>query len=147
MQARALQYNLAGTSNVPIVTGCIPFAAVFRYLGAHMHHSLSDLHDVQHRITSAGAMFGSLKSTLCAHQVNLTLKGKIYQTLVVNTLLYGCEAWALTAETRRMLASFHGRCVIYACVGPGMLLGWMRPGSHGIFAQAGYLQKAAAATL
>ena len=56
-------------------------------------------------------MFGSLKSTLCARQVKLTLKGKIYRTLVVSILLYGCEAWALTAETRRMLVSFHGQCV------------------------------------
>jgi len=108
---RLEQYDLADTSNVLIATGFIPFTAVFRYLGTHVHHSLSDLHDVQHRITSAGAMFGSLKSTLCARQVKLTLKGKIYRTLVVSILLYGCEAWALTAETRRMLVSFHGRCV------------------------------------
>ena len=94
--------NLADTSNVSIATDFIPFAAVFRYLGTHMHHSPSDLHDVQRRITSAGAMFGSLKSTLCAHQVNL--KAKVYRTLVVSILLYGCEAWALTAHrcVRRM---------------------------------------------
>ena len=62
-------------------------------------------------LCAAGAMFGSLKSTLCARQVKLTLKGKIYRTLVVSILLYGCESWALTAETRRMLVSFHRRCV------------------------------------
>ena len=75
---RLEQYNLADTSNVSIATGFIPFAAVFWYVGTHMHHSLSDLHDVQHRITSAGAMFGSLKGTLCARKAKLTLKGKIY---------------------------------------------------------------------
>ena len=74
---RLEHYNLADTSSVPTATGFIPFAAVFWYLGTHMHHSLSDLHDVQERITSAGAMFGSFKSTLCARRVHLTLKGKI----------------------------------------------------------------------
>ena len=73
--------------------------------------SLSDLHDVQHRITSAGAMFSCLKSTLCACKVNLTLKSKIYRTLVVSILLYRPGAWVLMAETCRVLASFRGRCV------------------------------------
>ena len=108
---RLERYGSLDTSNIPIATGFIPFTEVFRYLGTHIHHSLTDLHDVQHRITVAGAMFGSLKSTLCARQVKLTLKGKIYRTLVVSILLYGCESWALTAEARRMLVSFHRRCV------------------------------------
>ena len=56
-------------------------------------------------------LIGSLKGTFCARQVNLTLTGMIYRTLAVGTLLYGDEAWALAAETRRMLASFHGRCM------------------------------------
>ena len=56
-------------------------------------------------------LFCFFKSTLCTCQVNLTLKGKIYPILVVSILLYGCEAWALTAETCRMLVFFHGRCV------------------------------------
>ena len=62
---RLKQCNVADTSNVSIATGFIPFAAVFQYLGTHMHHFLSDLHDMQHRITPAGVMFGSLTSTLC----------------------------------------------------------------------------------
>ena len=37
--------------------------------------------------------------------------------------------------------------MISACIGQGMLLGWMRPGSRGVFSQAGYLQNAAAAAL
>ena len=41
----------------------------------------------------------------------LLLKARYHRILVVSFLLYGCEAWTLTAETRQMLASFYGRCV------------------------------------
>ena len=64
-----------------------------------------------HRITSAGAMFGSLSCTLCARHVSLTRKGRIYSSLVLSILLYGCESWALTADLRQKVTSFHNKCV------------------------------------
>ena len=104
-------YNSADLSDVSIASSFVPFTPAFKYLGSQIHHSLSDAHDVQQRIASASAMFGSLKSTLCARHVQLKLKGKIYRSLVVSILLYGCEAWALTAELRWQLIAFHRRCV------------------------------------
>ena len=77
-----------------------------------MHHSPSDWHDVQHRITSAGAMFGSLGGALCACQVKLTPKGKTYLALVVSTpavRLRGIGPWRL--KRAPVPAPFHGRRV------------------------------------
>ena len=48
-------YDTADTSNIPVASGFVPFSLVFRYLGANIHHSLSDEYDVLHRIASAGA--------------------------------------------------------------------------------------------
>jgi hypothetical protein len=41
----------------------------------------------------------------------LASKGKLYSTLVLNLLLYGCENWVLTAPLRQRLNLFHNRCV------------------------------------
>jgi hypothetical protein len=41
----------------------------------------------------------------------LVSKGKLYSTLVLNLLLYGCENWVLTAPLRQRLNTFHNRCV------------------------------------
>ena len=59
----------------------------------------------------ASAIFGSLKSSLCARRMSFDRKGRIFGTLVHSILLYGCEAWALTAELYRLILSFHNRCV------------------------------------
>ena len=48
------------------VVGFVPFTDVFRYLGSHVHWTLSDEFDVQHRISAASAAFGALSSTLCS---------------------------------------------------------------------------------
>jgi hypothetical protein len=51
-----------------------------------------------------GQSFGS-------RSLPLVSKGKLYSTLVLNLLLYGCENWVLTAPLRQRLNAFHNRCV------------------------------------
>ena len=38
-------------------------------------------------------------------------KGRIYTSLVLGILLYGCESWVLTTVLRNKLKAFHNRCV------------------------------------
>ena len=45
------------------------------------------------------------KSSMC-----LTVKVKLYKLLVLSILLYGCEAWTLTAETQRRIRAFESKC-------------------------------------
>ena len=97
------------------VVGFVPFSEVFRYLGSHIHWSLSDEFDVKHRITSANGAFGALSSTLCDRRVNYALKGKIYCTLVFSILLYGSECWALSQALVQQLQTFHNKCVRKMC--------------------------------
>jgi hypothetical protein len=41
----------------------------------------------------------------------LVSKGKLYSTLVLNLLLYGCENWVLTVPLHQRLSTFRSRCV------------------------------------
>ena len=97
------------------VVGFVPFTDVFRYLGSHVHWTLSDEFDVQHRISAASAAFGALSSTLCSRRVNSTLRGQIYSTLVCSILLYGSECWALSQALVQQLQAFHNKCVRRMC--------------------------------
>ena len=90
-------------------------ADVFRYLGSHVHWTLSDEFDIQHRISAASAAFGALSSTLCSRRVNSTLRGQIYSTLVCSILLYGSECWALSQALVQQLQAFHNKCVRRMC--------------------------------
>jgi hypothetical protein len=51
-----------------------------------------------------GQSFGS-------RSLPLVSRGKLYSTLVLNLLLYGCENWLLTAPLRQRLNTFHNCCV------------------------------------
>jgi hypothetical protein len=108
-------YSQADTSNISVANGFVPFTEQFRYLGSLIHYSLSDELDVDHRISAAGAAFGSLSCILCARRTSYTRKGQIYQVLVQSILLYGSECWALSAALLRKLISFHSKCVRRMC--------------------------------
>ena len=108
---KASLYGAGDTSNISIAGGFIPFTEKFRYLGSHIHFSLSDRHEIELRISSASAMFGSLRSTLCARKVSLPRKGRSLSVPVHSIRLYGSEAWALTRELFGLLLSFHNKCV------------------------------------
>ena len=94
----------------------MPFTDVFCYLGSHVHWTLSDEFDVQHRISAASAAFGALSSTLSSRQVSSTPRGQIYSTLVCSTLLYGSECWALSQALVQQLQLFYNKCVRRMCV-------------------------------
>ena len=46
-----------------------------------------------------------------SHSLRLSTKIQVYRTIVVPTLLYGAETWALYREQIRLLERFHQRCL------------------------------------
>ena len=42
--------------------------------------------------------------------MGLDVKVKLYKSLVVSIVLYGCEAWTLTADTQRRIRAFENKC-------------------------------------
>ena len=63
--------------------------------------SLTDDAEITNRIRSAAAAFGSLQrwvfgQSFGSKSLPLSSKGKLYRSLVLGILLYGCESWVLT---------------------------------------------------
>ena len=94
----------------------IQFTAAIKYLGIVVHRSLDGADPVMARIAAANAAFGALsKPLLRAKHVSAHVKGRIYERMVLSTLLYGSEAWTLTSESWRALRHFHNtkvRCMV-----------------------------------
>jgi hypothetical protein len=85
-------------------------------LGAISSSSLSDDEEITQRLRSAAAAFGCLRKwvfgqSFGSRSLPLVSRGKLYSTLVLNLLLYGCENWMLTAPLRQRLNTFHSRCI------------------------------------
>jgi len=100
--------------------GIVTFTQRFRYLGSILDGSLSDEPEVVHRVQAATAAFARLKQTVFNTDLGNSplpsrTRGKIYNSLVLGILLYGCESWVLTEMLRAKLEAFHNRCVRAMC--------------------------------
>jgi hypothetical protein len=97
-------------------TGFISFTKEFRYLGSIIHYSLTSDADVYARIAAAGKAFGALRTCIFRNKrVSESMKGRVYNALVLSILLYGCESWCMTTKLLASLRTFHRQCVRAMC--------------------------------
>jgi hypothetical protein len=65
----------------------IDFTTEFKYLGSIVHHFLNSDADVDKRIRSASAAFGSLENILTNKYIDLEVKESVYEALCLSILL------------------------------------------------------------
>jgi hypothetical protein len=92
-------------------------AAKFRYLGTtladqnHMHE------EIKGRLNLRNACYHSVQSLLSSHLLSRKLKVKMYKTIILPVVLYGCETWSLTLREEHTLRVFEKR-VLRRIFGP-----------------------------
>ena len=88
------------------------FCERFKYLGSWITYDLSDDFDVNCRINAARQQFYAWRLGIFQNRdMPLEIRVKFYKAVIVNTLLWGCETWGMTARHRRQLESFHHTCL------------------------------------
>jgi hypothetical protein len=59
----------------------------------------NDIHDeIKSRLNSGNACYHSAQSLLSSRLISKNLKIKIYKTVILPVVLYGCETWSLTLK-------------------------------------------------
>ena len=81
----------------------------FKYLGVLLSKDGKSTTEVKARIGMATAAMTKL-NVIWKSGINLAIKLKLYKTLVTSILLYGCEAWTLTAELEKRIRTFENKC-------------------------------------
>ena len=81
----------------------------FKYLGAIIAKDGCSDTEIKARLGAATAAMSRLKTIWKSNNIHLTTKMKLYKTLVLSILLYGCESWTLTAEMQRKLQAFENK--------------------------------------
>jgi hypothetical protein len=78
-----------------------------------------DIHDeIKSRLNSGNACYYSAQNLLSSCFISKNLKIKIYKTLILPVVLYGCETWSLTLrEEEHRLRVFENR-VLRRIFGP-----------------------------
>ena len=84
----------------------------FGYLGSTLSRSVKIDEEVSYRIARASAAFGRLRDTVWERRgLTRETKLKVYQAVVLPSLLYACEAWTTYSRHIKQSNAFHMRCL------------------------------------
>ena len=84
----------------------------FTYLGSVVHNNGGSRQEVLRRIGLAHGVMDSLSTSIwrCRYLCRRT-KIRIFKSLVVPVLLYGCETWTLNTDLKRRIDAFGTKCL------------------------------------
>ena len=65
----------------------------FKYLGTTLTDQNSIQQEIKRRLNSGNACYHSVQNLLSSRLLSKNLKIKIYRTIILPVVLYGCETW------------------------------------------------------
>jgi hypothetical protein len=66
--------------------------AQFRYLGTTITNENLIQEEIERRLNSGNACYHSVQNLLSSHLLSKNIKVRIYKTIILPEVLYGCEA-------------------------------------------------------
>ena len=89
----------------------------FKYLGMTLTNQNSMQEEIKSRLKSGNACYHSVQNLFSSSLLSRNLKIKIYTTIILPVVLYGCESWSLTLREEHRLRVFENR-VLRRIFGP-----------------------------
>jgi hypothetical protein len=91
--------------------------AKFRYLGTTLTDKNVMCKEIKSRLNSGNACYHSVHSLLSSRLLSRNVQVKIYKTIILQVVLYGCETWSHTLRGEHSLTVFENR-VLRRIFGP-----------------------------
>ncbi|KAJ4439144.1 hypothetical protein ANN_15101 [Periplaneta americana] len=97
--------------NGTITVGDLSFEEVekFKYLGATVTNINDTREEIKRRINMGNACYYSVEKLLSSSLLSKKLKVRIYKTVILPVVLYGCETWTLTLREEQRLKVFENK--------------------------------------
>jgi hypothetical protein len=81
----------------------------FKYLGTTLTKQNDIYDEIKSRLNSGNACYYSVQNLFSSRLISKDLKIKIYKTVILPVMLYGCETWSLTLREEHRLRVFENR--------------------------------------
>jgi hypothetical protein len=81
----------------------------FKYLGTTVTNQNLIQEEIKKRLNSGNACYHSVQSLLSSRLLSKNLKLRVYKTIILPVVLYGCEIWSLTLREEHRLRVFENR--------------------------------------
>ena len=107
--AMSRDQNVGRSHNVTVEKRSFERVEEFKYLGTTLTTQNSIQEKIKSRFKSGNACYHSLQNLLSSSLLSKNLKIKIYRTIILPVILYGCETWSLTMWEERRLRVFENR--------------------------------------
>ncbi|KAJ4445983.1 hypothetical protein ANN_12669 [Periplaneta americana] len=101
--------NIVRNGNIKI--GGLSFEGVekFKYLGATVTNINDTREEIKRRINMGNACYYSVEKLLSSSLLSKNLKVRIYKTVILPVVLYGCETWTLTLREEHRLRVYENK--------------------------------------
>jgi hypothetical protein len=91
--------------------------AKFKYLRTTLTDQNCIQEEIKSRLNSGNACYHSVQSLLSSRLPSRNVKIKVFKTIILPVVLYGCETWSLTLREEHRLRVFENR-VLRRIFGP-----------------------------
>ncbi|KAJ4446980.1 hypothetical protein ANN_13682 [Periplaneta americana] len=101
--------NIVRNGNIKIGNLFFEDVEKFKYLGATVTNINDTREEIKCRINMGNACYYSVEKLLSSSLLSKNLKVRIYKTVILPVVLYGCETWTLTLREEHRLGVFENK--------------------------------------
>jgi hypothetical protein len=98
--------NVGQNRDIKIANRSFENVSQFRYLGTTVTNQNLIQEKIKRRLNSGNALYHSVQNLLSSRLLFKILKIRIYKTVILPVVLYGCETWSLTLREEHRLRVF-----------------------------------------
>jgi hypothetical protein len=95
--------NVGQNQDIKIANRLFENVSRFKYLGKTVTNKNLILEESKRRLNSDNACYHSVQNFLSSRLLSKNLKIRIYNTIILPVVLYGCDAWSLTLREEHRL--------------------------------------------
>ncbi|KAJ4446884.1 hypothetical protein ANN_13584 [Periplaneta americana] len=101
--------NIVRNGNIKIVNLSFEEVEKFKYLGATVININDTQEEIKRRINMGNVCYYLVEKLLSSSLLSKNLKVRIYKTVILPVVLYGCETWTLTLREEHRLRVFENK--------------------------------------